>query len=95
VLFRLHTNLRHPSGSTQVEQQVSVGWLSFAVMGFWALCDSMYMDSLRMCVVITVAMIILLRYLGPYGIIFYSRKFRSWGNLVRDILIGLRAEIET
>jgi hypothetical protein len=34
-------------------QQVSVGWLSYADMGFWALCHSMYKDSLRrLCVLL-------------------------------------------
>jgi hypothetical protein len=41
------------------------GGLSFAVKGFWALWDKIYE-----CVFVIVAMVLMLRDFGPYGIRF-------------------------
>jgi hypothetical protein len=44
-------------------------WCPFAVNGCWALCDNIYEC---VCVVTTVAMEMLLRDFGPYGIMFMT-----------------------
>jgi hypothetical protein len=51
---------------TSIHITGSVGWYSFSDKGYWAL-----RNYLLMCVcVITVAMVMLLKNYGPYGIIF-------------------------